>query len=198
MVRRTKILIAGVGGQGVVYLTDLIVEAAILEGVDVSSSEIYGLTQRGGSVTSGITLGENTFGFIGKADVDVLLGLETLEAQRCLEYLHEDSLAIVDSHQIIPNTVHSGKASYPDTRILSDYLKSHIRKSVFITEDLSFKPIFRNLYILGKFSLEPECPFTGSGLEQAIRNKARKEWRSTSLEIFQLGRKMYKAPVIDK
>ncbi len=67
MEKPIKILVAGVGGQGVVFLTDLIVEAAMFSDIPISTSEIHGLAQRGGTVTAGITIGENAFGFIEKA-----------------------------------------------------------------------------------------------------------------------------------
>ena len=59
MIKNKKILIAGVGGQGIVYLSNIIAEAAMLSDIPVSVSEIHGLSQRGGVVTSGIGLGEH-------------------------------------------------------------------------------------------------------------------------------------------
>ena len=77
-----KMLIAGVGGQGVVYLTNLIVEAAMLSDIPVAASEMHGLSQRSGPVAASITFGENTYGFIEKGGVDFLIGLEPLAARK--------------------------------------------------------------------------------------------------------------------
>ena len=106
----TKILIAGVGGQGVVYLTNLLVEAALEANIHVATSEIHGLAQRGGSVTASLTFGERSYGFIEKAGADFLLGLEALEAQRCLPFLHAGSIAVIDNNRIPPYSVNAEKA----------------------------------------------------------------------------------------
>ena len=126
-----KLLIAGVGGQGVVYLTDLITEAALLAGIPVASSEIHGLAQRRGSVVSGITFGEHTFGYIEEAGADFLIGLEPLEAQRCLPFLHRDSRVIIDDHRILPHLVNAGKVAYPDVDAFIGYRKAQLERGNF-------------------------------------------------------------------
>ncbi len=192
---KIKILITGVGGQGVVFLTDLVVEAALREGLDVNASEIHGLTQRGGSVTASVTIGENTFGFIGKADADVLLSLELLEAQRCIHFLHADSVAVIDNYSIIPNTVYTGKAEYPESLPLIDFLEKNIKQLIVIDEEMEFKPVFRNLYLLGKFSTMDACPFSQESIEAAIRQKAKPEILDESLAIFRSAIEPYKKPL---
>ena len=80
------------GGQGIVFLTEIIVEAAMRARINVATSEIHGLSQRGGTVTAGITLGEGTYGMVEEGGADFLLGLEMLEAQRCVNYLNKKRL----------------------------------------------------------------------------------------------------------
>ena len=107
---RKKIQIAGVGGQGVVYLTNLLVEAAMIADIPVATSEIHGLSQRGGSVTASITFGDNTYGFIEEAGADFLLGLEALEAQRCVKFLNKNSKVVIDNYRILPYSVNAETA----------------------------------------------------------------------------------------
>src|SRR3972149_11927705 len=107
-----KILIAGVGGQGIVYLTNILVEAAMLSDIPVSVSEIHGLSQRGGVVTAGIGFGKHNTGFIGKANVDFLFGLEPLETQRCISHLHKNSSVIFCDCKISPYSVNAQMADY--------------------------------------------------------------------------------------
>src|ERR1035437_10192676 len=132
MIKNKKILIAGVGGQGIVYLSNIIVEAAMLSHIPVNVSEIHGLSQRGGVVTSGIGLGEHCTGFIGKAGVDFLIGLEPLETQRCLTYLHKNSSVIFGNHRIQPYAVNAQTAVYPDVNLFADYLEKECKEVVFI------------------------------------------------------------------
>ena len=184
-----KTMVVGVGGQGVVLLTDLLVEAALLAGIPVASSEIYGLSQRGGSVTAGITFGENTNGFIEKAGVDILIGLEPLEAQRHAAYLHRGSTVVMDNNRISPYVVNAGNAAYPDIEKFVDFLKAHIHKVIYITDDLgSIKPAVRNLYVLGKLSREKVFPIPYECLIEAIHNIVTPDFVTASLRTFELGR----------
>src|ERR1035437_6493156 len=130
MIKNKKILIAGVGGQGIVYLSNIIVEAAMLSDVSVSVSEIHGLSQRGGVVTSGIGLGEHCTGFIGKAGVDLLIGLEPLETQRCLSFLHKNSSVIFGNYRVQPYAVNAQMAEYPDVNLFVNYLDEQCKEVV--------------------------------------------------------------------
>jgi indolepyruvate ferredoxin oxidoreductase, beta subunit len=188
MRKTTKILVAGVGGQGVVFLTNLIVESALQAEISVATSEIHGLSQRGGSVTAGITIGEDVYGFIEKAGVDILIGLEPLEAQRCVSYLYKDSLTIIDDNKMLPYSVNSGQMAYPKTEEFVNYLEHNIRKVIFITEELKgVKSIQRNLYVLGKLCAMNEFPIQSEFVELAIKKMARPGFEESSLKAFRMG-----------
>jgi len=188
MEKHIKILVAGVGGQGVVFLTDLIVEAAMLANISVSTSEIHGLSQRGGTVTAGITLGENAYGFIERASVDILIGLEPLEAQRCVDFLHKDSISVIDNNKILPFSVNSGKSNYPDTIKFIDYLKNNIKDVIYINKNLgSIKAIHRNLFVLGKLCAFGYFPIEASYIEKAINKTIRSAYKELGIEIFRKG-----------
>jgi indolepyruvate ferredoxin oxidoreductase, beta subunit len=194
MGKGVKIVVAGVGGQGVVFLTNLIVEAAMQSNIPVATSEIHGLAQRGGSVTAGISLGENTSGFQEKAGVDILIGLEPLEAQRCVEYLHSNSLTVILDYKILPYSVNAGKVEYPDTDKFIDFLSKKTFKVIHIAGEIpGVKPILRNLYVLGRLSEENKFPIEVNYLESAIRKTARSGLEQLSLEAFRLGQELGKA-----
>jgi indolepyruvate ferredoxin oxidoreductase, beta subunit len=185
-----KILVAGVGGQGVVLFTNLLVEAALLADIPVATSEIYGLSQRGGSVTAGITLGENAHGFLEKGGVDILVGLEPLEAQRCAAYLHQKSIVLIDNNRIYPYAVNAGNAAYPDIEKFVAFLKKKIQKVIYIMDELgSLKPVVRNLYVLGKLSEEKKFPIPLQFLIKAIENIVKPDALKLSLQAFKKGRK---------
>lgn len=184
----TKTLIAGVGGQGVVYLTNLLVEAALEADIPVATSEIHGLSQRGGSVTASLTFGEHSFGFIEKAGADFLLGLEALEAQRCLPFLHTGSIAVIDNNRILPYSVNAEKAGYPDTEGFVEYLQKHIRQVLFIPEmDEEVDPILRNIYVLGCATQSEYFPLSYKQIQQTIRNTAKSGFSEKSLKALELG-----------
>lgn len=83
--RVTSIVVAGLGGQGVLKGADIIAEAAFRAGFDVKKSEIHGMSQRGGSVASDVRFGAEVFSPMapsGEADFLVLLDADQLEANR--------------------------------------------------------------------------------------------------------------------
>ena len=188
MPQRKKLVLASVGGQGGVYLVNLLVQAATLAGLKVGTSEIHGLSQRGGSVTASLTFGDNTYGFVDEAQADYMIGLESLEAQRNLKYLHPDSCAIIDSKQLIPHSVSSQQASYPDTDEFIRYLQAHIRQVIYVNEETpDIAPIMRNLYILGRTSELENFPVPVDCILQAIEKMARPALLEASRQAFAKG-----------
>jgi len=110
-----SILIAGVGGQGVIRASDILCMAAMSAGLDVKKSEVHGMAQRGGCVTSHVRYGEKVYSPMArKADVDILLSFEKLETLRYLDYLKTTGKIIINDDELYPPSVNIGKAAYPD------------------------------------------------------------------------------------
>jgi len=108
-------LLAGVGGQGVLVAAGILADVGLLAGYDVKQSEIHGMAQRGGSVTSHVRWGRRVDApMAGRGEVDVLLGFEQLETLRYVEYLRPEGRAFISTHKILPISVTSGGAHYPD------------------------------------------------------------------------------------
>lgn len=188
MKNTSKMLIAGVGGQGVIYLTNLITDAALLADIPIASSEIRGLSQRRGSVMAGVTFGENTYGYIEEGGADYMIGLEPLEAQRRVHFLNKDSRVIIDDNRIFPHSVTSGKTSYPDIEAFVDYLKKNIKQVIYNLDfDRDLSPILRNTYILGRATQLDGFPIPYAYLEKAIENSAKAKYRKESVRAFRLG-----------
>ena len=188
MNKNKKILIAGVGGQGIVYLSNIIVEAAMLSDIPVNVSEIHGLSQRGGVVTSGIGLGEHCTGFIGKAGVDILIGLEPLETQRCLSYLHKNSSVIFGNYRVQPYAVNAQMAEYPDVNLFAGYLNEQCKEVVFIEKfPESIDTVLYNIFLLGRATGMKDFPFTLKKIEEAINTTVTGYQKEKTLKAFYLG-----------
>ncbi len=110
MKKSLDLVICGVGGQGIILISNLVGTACLLEGLPVTGTETHGMAQRGGSVEAHLRIG-NIFGPkvpVGKADL--LMALEPLEAARYAYYLKSDGLAVVNTAEIKPV---GWKTSYP-------------------------------------------------------------------------------------
>ena len=115
--KRTKnILLVGVGGQGTILASKLLTLGLMEEGYDVKMSEIHGMSQRGGSVSSQVKYGEKVWSpVIEKGSADMIVSFEKMEALRWLEYLKKDGKVVVNNHEMMPMPVIMGKADYsPD------------------------------------------------------------------------------------
>jgi indolepyruvate ferredoxin oxidoreductase beta subunit len=109
-----NILIAGVGGQGVLLTSKIIAEAALLEGLDVKQSEVHGMAQRGGSVLSQVRFGEKVFSpIVSEGEADLLIGFEPLETARYLHFLRDSGVVVYNTRPIGTIGVSIGKESYP-------------------------------------------------------------------------------------
>ena len=99
----TSVLIAGVGGQGVILVSELLALAAMAAGYDVKQGEFHGVAQRGGSVFSHVRFGDHVRSPIApRASVDYMLALEKLEALRYAHYVKPGGTIVVNDHEVEP------------------------------------------------------------------------------------------------
>ncbi len=117
--KELNIIICGVGGQGVVLLSELLGGAAVRDGVAVKGSEVLGMAQRGGSVFSNIRLGGDALApLTPEGKVDVIIAVEPSEALRNIQYLVKDGVVVLNSRTVMPFTVYLGKSGYPDIKTI--------------------------------------------------------------------------------
>ncbi len=110
----TNIMLAGVGGQGTLLASEVLSEALMLAGFDVKKSEIHGMSQRGGSVTSHVRFGPKVYSpLIPEGESDILFGFELLETLRCLPTLRDGGTVIANDLKIMPAPVAMGQEVYP-------------------------------------------------------------------------------------
>lgn len=139
MMKMTKsILLVGVGGQGTILASKLLTIGLMESGYDVKMSEIHGMSQRGGSVSSQVRYGEKVQSpVIELGSADILVAFEKMEALRWLEYLQADGQIIVNDYQINPMPVLSGRREY-SPEILRE-LEAHASVTVVKAYDEALK-----------------------------------------------------------
>ena len=114
MSKNTNILVCGVGGQGVMTATEILAEAVISLGFDAKKTEVAGMSQRGGVVTSHLRFGREVLSpQILPGEADVLIGFEAAEALRWSHMLRPGGVALVNSGRIVPPVVNIGLFDYP-------------------------------------------------------------------------------------
>jgi indolepyruvate ferredoxin oxidoreductase beta subunit len=112
----TNILVAGVGGQGVILASDIMCEVFMEAGYDVKKSEVHGMAMRGGIVTSHFRFGKKVYSpLIKEGEVDILFAFEQLEGLRWINHLRADGKIVMNDHKINPPAVNLGEMAYPKT-----------------------------------------------------------------------------------
>ncbi|MCK4502722.1 MAG: indolepyruvate oxidoreductase subunit beta [Desulfuromonadales bacterium] len=126
-----NILLAGVGGQGILLASEVISEVMLLAGLDVKKNEIHGMSQRGGSVVSHVRYGEKVFSsIIPEGEVDILFSFELLETCRYLPLMRKNGQVIASDWQISPPAVARGVLPYPEK--LVENIKQQFPASVVV------------------------------------------------------------------
>lgn len=110
----TNIAVCGIGGQGVMTATEILAEAALSLGYDAKKTEVAGMSQRGGVVTSHLRFGPRVLSpQIMAGSADLLVGFEAAEALRWSHMLKPDGVALVNLGRLIPPVVNIGLYDYP-------------------------------------------------------------------------------------
>lgn len=109
-----RVLLCGVGGQGTILAAHVLADAALASGLDVKVSEIHGMAQRGGSVTTVVTFGEAVESMVcGSGEADLVVAFDKLEALRSLDALKTGGALIVNDEVVKPASVLTGRTQLP-------------------------------------------------------------------------------------
>jgi len=186
-----SVVLAGVGGQGILLASDVMAHAAINAGYDVKTNEIHGMAQRGGAVTAQIHYGQNVNSpIIQKGNASVLGALEPIEALRNYEYLKSDGLAVVNLQNIIPVTVSMGRADYPDD--IDERLENAFDNLIAIDAGEKASELGNiktaNIIVLG--ALSQGLDIAEKDWKASIKECVKPDFIDINLEAFQIGRDM--------
>lgn len=155
--KKIRFLLAGVGGQGTILASNVLAELGIALGYDAKKAEVHGMSQRGGSVISHVSWGEQVFSpIIPEGEADILIAFEKLEAIRFLDGIRPDAMVLVNDYGIVPITVSSGTGKYPSDEEMKAAFAPvtknvHWVKGVEIAEELGNAKA-ANVVLLGALS----------------------------------------------
>lgn len=157
----TNVLIVGVGGQGVILASEILCEVARVMGLDAKKSEVHGMSQRGGVVSSHIRFGKKVYSpLIPSGEADVILAFELAEGLRWVHQLAEGGSFIVNDHKLVPPITATGKFFYPEDvmgRIRARAPKAKLVEATDMAKALG-NPRMVNTILLGVLSQSTDLP----------------------------------------
>lgn len=183
-----SILLVGVGGQGAILAGNILSTALLEAGYDVKVSEIHGMSQRGGSVSTQIRYGKKVHSpVIGRGQADILIAFEAMEALRYLEFLKPEGKVVVNDYKIPSAPILMGKADYPENviEILKEKASTSVIDAAKIAQELGNMKVM-NVVLLG--ALAKAMDLTDIDWEGVIRNTVKKEFIDINIEAFKRGR----------
>lgn len=131
-----NILLCGVGGQGIILASKILSAGLIKAGYDVKMSEVHGMAQRGGSVTTQVRYGEKVYSpIIGKGQADVLVSFETMETPKWIDFIKPTGKVVINAYEIPSAVILSGAAEYPQG-VIED-ISSKVNTTVFKAAELA-------------------------------------------------------------
>ena len=178
--RELRVVIAGIGGQGVIFATRLLTLAAIRLGLPAIASESHGMSQRGGSVVSHLKVGGIQSPLIRRGTADVVLGLDKNEALRSLVYLKAGGAAFVNSDE--------GLSSEVERQLESRGTQVHWLPASQTAIDLGSVTI-ANVILIGFASAHPSFPFPEQSLQETLK-EAPPRSRDLNLQALDMGREI--------
>ena len=197
----TDVILAGVGGQGSLFASRVIAQAAFHQGVSVRVAETYGVAQRGGAVFSQIRLGYGVSGpLIPRGECRFLLGLEPIEAlRRARDYLAPGGSVVLNTRIQLPLETKMAKmGSQPCSdlatiRTLLEGLEGLEAGLVVEVDALALAmeaggPATANVVLLGALSCLPGFPLTGEAMERGIEAAGGKAYLERNLLSLAKGR----------
>lgn len=194
-VKELNIIITGVGGQGVVLMSEILGNAAVRDGLHVLGSEVLGMSQRGGSVFSNIRLGDQIYGpMVPDGKCDLLCALEPSEALRNVQALNHGSTVILNTRKVIPATVSLGECDYPEIGQIAEKLRSIAGKVITLdAQDLAEKAGSRqsvNVVMLGTLFGCGTMPIRTDTVKAIIRERFATKVAEANIKAFDLGRQV--------
>ncbi|MBZ9572579.1 indolepyruvate oxidoreductase subunit beta [Patescibacteria group bacterium] len=186
-----NIILAGVGGQGIITLTRILAEAALIEKLDVKTSELHGLSQRGGSVETHVRFGKKVHSpLVKQTGADLIISLEAQEALRACYYGSKKQTVFLVNDFIKP--IFGVKKVSSISKIQKE-LKKFSKKVIFIPASKIAKEelgneVLAGVFLLGYASFKKLVPLTPASILKAIKRVIPKKYLELNEKAFSLAK----------
>ena len=180
-------LLVGVGGQGAILTAKVLVNGLMREGYDVKMSEVHGMSQRGGSVSTQVRWGEKVYSpLIGPGAADIVVAFEKMEAVRYSNYLKPDGVAVINDYEIEGATVAAGLAQYPEGTLeaMQSHFTCHVLNAEKIAHELGSAKCM-NIVLFG--SMVKALHMDDIDWESVIADTVPPKFRELNLKAYKAG-----------
>ncbi len=182
-----NILLVGVGGQGTILVSKILSSGLLNAGYDVKMSEVHGMAQRGGSVSTQVRFGKKVYSpLMGKGEADILVSFEIMEALRWLDFLKPTGKVVVNDYKIPSAPILFGKVDYPEgvAEIISSKANTSIIKAAEIAKELGNARTM-NIVLFG--ALIKGLNLTDIDWEAAIRENVKPQFIDINIAALNAG-----------
>jgi len=192
-----RIIVCGVGGQGVLLTSRILCDAAVRAGVPVVSGEIRNMAQRGGAVHATVVLGGARSTLVPRGGADAVVAFEPMEAARLIDYMSDKTLAIVNNRPVVPFTLSVRGLPYPPLQSLLSTVRE--RCGSLSTFDATAAAIecgsirVLNMVMLGALGAVPHIPIDSRMVEKVIEESTPGATRARNLAAFRAGTDLARA-----
>ena len=181
-------ILVGVGGQGAILTAKVLVNGLMKAGYDVKMSEVHGMSQRGGSVSTQVHWGEKVYSpVIGSGAADLMVAFEKMEAVRYANFLKPDGIAIINDYSIPSATVAAGLETYPEgcLEAMEENFKCYTLDAAKIAMDLGSAK-YMNIVLFGAMTKALELD--DIDWEEIIRETVPPKFLELNLAAYRAGR----------
>jgi len=194
-----NIYVCGVGGQGIIKTSEIIGEAAMDEGYEVVLSEIHGMSQRGGVVSTELKIGSYKSSIIEQSKADVILGFEPVEAVRGLKKANKNTKIIFNTRPIIPSTLNQSNQNYPTVDRIIATLKNNYRHVFPVEGEKLAKDagslLSLNMVLLGSAIANDTFPLSKEVVIKSMKNNLDARFHEMNLKAIENGYEAVKTSV---
>ncbi|MFQ5854880.1 MAG: 2-oxoacid:acceptor oxidoreductase family protein [Anaerolineae bacterium] len=175
-----KLVIVGIGGQGVLFATHVLSEAALALDLEVIGAETHGMSQRGGSVISHLKVGMTGGPLVRRGTADAFLALDPDEGYKALGFLRDGAVGFVNT----------GRPDFPRPEIAKHLAERGIELHTLDADDIAMElgsPALANVALIGFALAHPAFPFRFSDIQETVTRVSKERFRASNLEALARG-----------
>ena len=188
---KKSVIIAGVGGQGVITAANILAKSAVREGYNVIASELHGMAQRGGNVECSVRIGDIFSPIVANTTADALIAFEPVEALRNLNKVKIDGVVLTDINPVIPPLISIGIGKYTSLEEIFESISAHHRLIKINADNIarnSGSILTKNVVMLGALQAIGILPLKERSILDVIMEIMPEKYIDMNLEAFETGK----------